>query len=370
MVMNHSQQRQYSLGYFNIARGFGTVIVILGHSMALFLDMLPAAESPTVFAHAGRVVGGGVMAMFFLISGFYFQKRTPRMCFVNQWKLLMKPYYVTGAAIFLGLGLRSILQGYSFKKQAIQTVMTFLLGMNASRGGMVFGLPVGTVSIFWYVLALFWGWNLLNWISRFQSRNLRLAVFVLCVTACWIMAEISSVWVMAIPISLLAVVYIALGYEIRRNHLLERKLPGWMWAGILAVTVVCLAFGNVDIAACKWKLGVLDMLGSLCIGFLILRLYKEIMDKISGKHILGSIEHVGMNSMRILCLHALEKEVLPWRDIRFVFPDQPYLCFLICMIGRVLVINLMLQVVILFRRAYRKLMRPVIVISDDTGADV
>jgi len=32
-------------------------------------------------------------------------------------------------------------------------------------------------------------------------------------------------------------------------------------------------------------------------------------------------------------------------------------------------IKLMLQVVILFRRAYRKLMRPVIVISDDTGAD-
>jgi len=367
--MRNSQQRQYSLGYFNIARGFGTVIVILGHSMALFLGMLPQAERPPVFADLGRVLGGGVMAMFFLISGFYFQRRSPRMCFTNQWKLLMKPYYTTGIAIFLGLGLRSLLLGHSFKKRAIQTVMTFLLGINASKGGQVFGMPVSTVSIFWYVLALFWGWNLLNWISGFRKRGWKTAAFVLCVAACRVMAELSSVWVMAIPMSLLAVVYIAMGYEIRKNHLLDRELPGWMWAGIITVSVVCLAFGNVDIAACSWKLGVLDMAGSLCIGFLILRMYKHLMDRISGKCILGSIEHVGLNSMRILCLHALEKDVIPWRDLQFVFPDRPYLCFLVCLVGRIVLIKLMLQVVILFRRAYRKLMRPVIVISDDTGAD-
>ena len=363
--MSNSRQRQYSLGYFNLARGFGTVIIILGHSMALFLNMLPAVEVPPVFAGAGRVIGGGVMAMFFMISGFYFSRRSPGRCFAIQSRLLMKPYYLTGAAIFLFTGIRMFLTGKSFVKKGTQIVMTFLFGYNAAKSTTFLGMPIGTVSIFWFVLALFGGWILFNQISFISSPKIRGGCVVACVIVSRILVSISSLWPMAIPMALLAVAYIAAGYEIRNRQLLDRKLPGWVWGGILSVTLICLAFGYVDIAACKWKLGLVDMAGSFCVGYLLLRLYCILMRLISGKRILRIIEHLGMNSIWVLCLHALEKEVIPWQDLSRVFPDQPYLCMLVCIIGRLVVVNVLFKMLVIFRRAYRRLMRPAIVLTDD-----
>ena len=143
------------LGYFNLARGLGMVLILLGHSMNLYLP-------PEVYRNpglgTGTVIGGGIMAPFFMISGFAFYKRSPKKCFSIQKKLFLYPYiFVAGAVLLTKAGL-AVLEKRSFLKHGGELVLTYLFGLNAEGGGKFFGIPIEAVSIFWFILALFGGW--------------------------------------------------------------------------------------------------------------------------------------------------------------------------------------------------------------------
>ena len=69
--------RTLGLGYFNLARGLGMVLIVLGHSINLYLEPQPTG-SGGLFSGAGSVFGGGIMAAFFMISGYGVCKRKTR----------------------------------------------------------------------------------------------------------------------------------------------------------------------------------------------------------------------------------------------------------------------------------------------------
>ena len=72
------------------------MLIVLGHSMN---PVLPKVRSSYPFQGAGTVLGGGIIAAFFMISGFGFYKRTPKKCFKIQKKILLKPYAMVAAAV-------------------------------------------------------------------------------------------------------------------------------------------------------------------------------------------------------------------------------------------------------------------------------
>ena len=83
--------RTLGLGYFNLARGLGMLLIVLGHSMNLYLEPQPTG-SGGLFSGAGSVFGGGIMAAFFMISGYGFYKEKPRKCFSMQRTLTLLHY--------------------------------------------------------------------------------------------------------------------------------------------------------------------------------------------------------------------------------------------------------------------------------------
>lgn len=352
--MDKTIDRHYSLGYFNTARGLGALFVIIGHSMALFLGGMPQLPVLPVFAGAGRVIGSGIMAMLFMVSGFYFQRRPMKRCLRAQTRMLLKPYFRTGFAIFLGVSLRLLMNGKPFWKNGLRILTTFALGTNASRGGMtLLGLDVGTVSIFWFLLALCWGWIIYNGISFIPARWMRFAALCVCALVSRVMVGWTKLWPMALPMALMAVCYLAVGNQIRIHRLMDRKLPAWLQVPIGLVALGSLAFGHVDIAACVWKLGLFDMLGSVCVGYLLLLLYARMMDSPEGGRLFQRLDNIGIHAMKILCLHAFEKEVIPWKDLAGVFPGRPVLCMLLCTVGRLVII----QVLILLLEHVRRFLR-------------
>lgn len=363
--MKKTLHRHYSLGYFNTARGLAALFVILGHSMALFMSRMPAPAAMPVFGGAGRVIGGGVMAMLFMISGFYFQPRSMKRCIRTQTRMLIKPYVMTALAVFVCRGLLHLVNGWSFRATGAKLLATYLLGFNAPNGAVFLGLNVGTVSIFWFILALYWGWILFNWIRFLPNTRFKVVAVVGCVLIGWDLSMISPVWPMALPMAFLATGYIAVGYEIRKHRLMDEKLPIWLWAVILIITLICLAFGNVDIAACVWKLGLLDVAGSFCVGYLLLLLYAKLMDSSAGMLIFKRTDNIGIHAMQILCLHAFEKEVIPWRDLANLFPDRPVLCMALCFFGRALVIQTLVYVLAHTRRFIRRKKRVTLEITEE-----
>ena len=341
--MKNSQQHHNSLGFFNRIRGLGVIWIIIGHSFAQYMTTKTAAEAAAipVFAGAGRVLGGGILAMFFLISGFYFYRRSPKKCFSTQKKLILRPYIMTSMAIILVKALISVIAGRFSWKNTVSYIVTYALGLNVTDGRQVLGITLKTISIFWFLLALFGGWVLYNAIVHLKDKRMQTVAVVSCVVCSWILTKIFRTWPFALPAVLLAVGYIAAGHYIHQKNLLERKLPKWMWCVISSFALISIVFGYSDIASGVWKLGLLDVAGSFCVGFLLLRLYAYLTARCGNSCVLQVVEKIGLYSMWILCLHAFEKEVINWKRLLTVLPGRMLLCGIICFVGRCVVIYLL-----------------------------
>ena len=342
------------LGYFNLARGLGMVLIIVGHSINRVRNMQMSAG---IFGGAGTILGGGIIAAFFMISGFGFYCRKPRKCFNIQKKLLLRPYFCVAAAVLITKFILAVIKKRSFFNHGGEMILTYMLGLNGEGGGSIGGIPIDSVSILWFILALFVGWMIYNGCMLLQSEWLRNIIVIFCVILSYILTLISKVWPFCFPMGLLAVGYLAIGDYIRKKQLLEKKIPWWTWIGILMIVFACAAFGNVNIVVGVWKLGLLDVLGSFCSGFILLQLYARFMKLNLNNRIIGLLEEIGFNSIWIVCLHAYEKIIFPWYRIYEMFPNEPWLAIILCFLSRCAVMYLMYRIVVVVRRIIKKTRR-------------
>lgn len=325
-----------SLGYFNLARGLGMLFVVWGHSVRVFLPKVE--QTPSLFSGVGAVFGGGVMAMFFLISGYGFYQRRPKKCVTIQAKLLLKPYCITACGVLLTKLALAVVEHRSFWRHGGEYLLTYLLGLNAEGGGQLAGIPVESIGIFWFVLALMNGWILYNGILRLRHSWVRWSLVGLCVVAGYALTLLSKVWPCCIHMSLVAVGYLAAGREIRQRNWLERPLPLWGYVGLMVPVGISLLAGQVDMITGTWRLGLLDVLGTLCLGFLLMRFFAWFANLGLDGWPLKVLETIGFNSIWIVCLHAYEKVIFPWYRLALWLPDHPVLGTCLCIAGRSLVI--------------------------------
>ena len=334
--MRSELERYTNLGYFNTARGLGMLLILFGHSLSPFFDA--PDQTQVIFSGAGSLLGAGIMALFFMISGFGFYSRSAKKCWSTQTKLLLKPYMITAAAVLLSKMLLALLKQRPFSKHGGELVLTYLLGLNAEGGSQLGDIPVDSVSIFWFILALFGSWVIYNAISRLKSQRIRFFLTLFCVILGYILTCVSTIWPYCFPIMLLSVGYLAAGTVIKQQKLLERKLPLWSWVIMVAVALTCCAFGFVNIVACQWNLGLLDVAGSFCIGFLLMRLYHHWMQMNHAGFMIQILERIGFHSIWIVFLHGYEKVIFPWYRLQMLLPNHPLLCVCICLLARCAVI--------------------------------
>lgn len=339
-----------SLGTFHLARGIGMVLILLGHSITPFYP--PVGQGAGLFSGAGSVLGGGLMVMFFLISGYSFFVRSPRKCVSMQVRLLLDPYLYTMGAVLVTRLVLAWLLGRSFREHGGELVLTFLLGLNAEGGGMLWNVPVESVSILWFVLALFGGWILYNSICRLEKPWLRELLAMGCLVLGTGLTRVGRVWPFCLPMVLQAVGLLSVGRWICREDWLRKKLVWWQWAVIGTVILISAAFGGVNMVACYWKLGLLDMAGALGVGFVLLRLYRCWMDRNPGGPVIWALETVGFYSVWVVFLHGYEKLIFPWHRLGGVLPKP--VCVLVCMVARCVVIALLLLALEALRRMGKK----------------
>ena len=67
-----------SIGFFDFARGIGIIGVLMGHSILLWY---PMTFTDRPFGNLNSVIGSSIMAMFFMISGYGFQRRKMYLSF-------------------------------------------------------------------------------------------------------------------------------------------------------------------------------------------------------------------------------------------------------------------------------------------------
>ena len=106
--------------------------------------------------------------------------------------------------------------------------------------------------------------------------------------------------------------------------------------------------------ACHWKLGLLDVAGSLCVGFLLLRGYSWLLRKNRKGRLLTALESVGLNSLWIVFIHGYEKVIFPWYRLGELLPGNPVLCTVLCFALRCAVIYALLRLLQWVRRKLQK----------------
>ena len=170
----------------------------------------------------------------------------------------------------------------------------------------------------------------------------------------WLLTEISAVWPFCLPMVLLAVGYLAAGNLIRKKEWLSGKLPAWSWVLLAVICLSCFAFGEVNMVACRWKLGLWDVAGSFCVGFLLLRGYRWLMEQNWRGVPAKFLESIGLNSLWIVFLHGFEKVIFPWYRLGSLLPQSPVLCVVLCLVLRSILIFVLLRLIMWVRRKLQK----------------
>ena len=211
-----------------------------------------------------------------------------------------------------------------------------------------------SVSIFWFVLALFGGWLIYNGIVQITSDRLRVLLTASCVILGYVLTLISKIWPCCLPMALIAVGYLHAGAEMKERGLLEKEISWKWWGVILALILLSAAFGQISIVACMWKLGLADVLATFCTGFLFLRIYAAYMRREHTGKLMAVLEEIGFNSIWIVCLHAYEKVIFPWYRLTDAMAFCPAAGVLICFAARCIVMYIMYRIVMFLHRKLQR----------------
>ena len=332
-MKKHRTNNANTIGYFNLLRGYGMFFVLLFHTRILRF------ERDIYEQGFFSITGAGLMAMFFIVSGFGFYKRKPMRCLKNQFNLTFLPYIYLCLLVLLEKVVYNWIRGIPFMKNGGNLVLTYLLGLTVYPERTVAGFPVSFVGLFWFLLALFTGWVIYNQISQIKDKKTVRLCVMLAVLLGWILPIITDLWPYCIPQGLLVTGCLYIGESIRKNKLMEKHLPVAVYAAAIIWIGISEVFGGGDMGTNQWKLGLFDVVSAYLIGILFIKIYTAIYCYIPENRLTAFLEAVGGESFLIFCIHGVERVTIPWyllvRDIQ-----NPYLATLVYFIFRCLFIYL------------------------------
>lgn len=306
---------------FDLLKGYAMIMIIVAHTFgAVPLDTMIGEHPSWISTFFGILLFHlmcpyGLMPLFFIISGYGFSATSMKRCVKSQTRTLMKPYLLT--ALFTTVVFYfSQCAYYGDWKRAIiapgRVALSYLLGIPDRT--VMFGIslyPVGTV---WFILTLYLSWILLNAIMRHIPERYRPIVVAALVCIGYVTGTIarnhSTVIPFCLPQSFIGLGYVYVGHLMKKHNCMFQKLPGWVWFALLLSAFVTNIWGSVSMNTSLWKLGLIDLWGAGCLGYLVIRLFLQ-LNRYSNKF-LDLIRKIGRYSLWIVCIHTVESQGLFW----------------------------------------------------------
>lgn len=334
--------RKNTLGMFDCLKGIIVLWVILFHSFTEVWGVNLCTDYSLIW----RVIyasSGVAMGTLFIISGYGFRPVKSKKAFKNQIKLLLKPWVIVYVCCIIIRIPINLLRGLPPFEGALERVLGFLLG---KMGSMRIGnMETESIFVFWYFLALFISWMILSLIFYiFQSEKFRF----IAVCICTILGYVLGVYFNGLPYciipSLLSVGFLYLGYILKKRGFLFFKIPLWKLGVLIIVSVVVVKFGAVNISTGYMKLGLLDYIGTLCAGFIVMKLYLALFNPENKLYM--PFMFFGRNSFLFICIHGFEHLVAQWRSCPYLITDSVHITAFAFFIVRLLIIILIYYLIL------------------------
>lgn len=188
------------LQYFDIAKGFAIITVILGH------NAIPHEAMMFIFSFH--------MPLFFIVSGYFFKPLPVKDILRKGWRQLLVPYLFTAACIV----------GFFVLFQALQTILTgasidVRLFTNLARETLFGAWPV------WFLLALLVAKLALNFALRHELHALAIVLLAATVGYVWGNYVCLPMPLQIFP-GMIASLFLYIGYTMRREGIMERIQVG------------------------------------------------------------------------------------------------------------------------------------------------
>ena len=136
----------------------------------------------------------------------------------------------------------------------------------------------------------------------------------------------------------LAMGFMYTGYLLKKKGWLFSKISPWLFAVLAIYAAFVLKAGNVNLSTGDMKLGLIDYMGTVCAGYVILRIYLWIFRP--GWKIYTPFMFFGRNSYLIISIHAFEHLVFQWRSWDLLRTDSLLTTAFLFFVVRVLLILL------------------------------
>ena len=283
------------LGLFDFYKGTLMILIVVFHHGNLWMAEVKDVNPSFIILKASVV-----MASFFMISGYGFKATDSKSCFHKQVKQMLEPYFWMMLACVLIVSLKNILKGRAVFAEARDYALGFLLVHTDGSVPVYQGIQPSTTG--WFLVTLFLSWNLLNLLFHIKKEKLRhlavaaVALLGMCLT-------LIPVWIWCLPQSLLATALLYAGYLIKEKKVFYHKIPKKFLLGLFLLWGVSLIFGAANMAANTWKLGMLDFLGAIAGGILLLKGYTYIeFPDVKATEI---VMKIGRYTYWIMCLHGV-----------------------------------------------------------------
>lgn len=282
---------------FDFIKGVGIILVLAIHSLPWDIqDHL-----------IGSWLMSFLMPMFFITSGYFMKKKSLTNGLRDSAKYLLKPYLY---AMMVILGIALIHRGFSGKWN--EWLHTFLIPAVSVHSGA--DTRIGAM---WFVFALFLSWCIFYITGYLTNERVRTIIIIA-------LAVVGGITLpLELPFQLsqgfIGAFYLYCGYEIKKKKLFEKKLSLPMFIFLILLWFWAVLYGSMDLAFYDVKYGIFSIIGCLAGSFLIIRcfLYWNVYENST----INQIRTIGRHTMWILCIHAVEAAVVPWK-VLFQFTGE------------------------------------------------
>lgn len=266
---------------FDIMKGFGILLVILGHWGG-------------INKYLYNFIFSFHMPLFFILAGFFYKPKDTKNSLSKDFKRLVIPYIFTCSLILL-YQLALFFHNQNHAPLQHYLVASFWGNGSINHSSLYFA-KTPSIGAIWFLLALFWSKNIYNIIPK-NNKYLYGIVLILSITA-----TILDRYVANLPFAILpgisALVFFAAGSYAKQNYV------SWKWLLLgIPIWIYCIAFSGMSIVRCYYNCYPLDVIGGItgtCAVYLLSKTTYSF-----GTLISCAFTWLGKNSLAILCFHLL-----------------------------------------------------------------
>lgn len=278
---------------FDCMKGIAILLMVLGHS-------LPNSNF-------GSYIHGFIysfhMPLFFLISGYFYNKRPTIEQIKRDFYGLILPYIIFCCLLMLYGLFTDLFRNITFPHE---TVKWFRIGFYGSYNpNTQLGNWVGPI---WFLICLFWCKTVFNFLySENEDKNIVLFIFLPIIVSYLFNFFYIPLYVLQ---GLTSMIFYHIGHLARKNNLLNKKYSRSMIFFLFIFWIYCIFFSHINMQSGYYDNFIVNVVGAVSGTYFIYLSIKFIETKIC--LIKKILIYIGKYSLIVLCFHSLDYTINPF----------------------------------------------------------